>query len=300
MSTSIVSWPGPQALVEAFLAGRSPHTLLAYRRDLGDFALFVGAGDAETAARLLVEHGHGEANALALSYRAHLVDRGLQAATVNRHLAALRSVVAFARTLGLVPWSLEVPNLKAQAYRDTRGPGRDGFRAMLAAASNERDHAILRLLHDLALRRGELVGLDLADVDLEGGAVWVLGKGRSAQERLTLPEPTRAALASWITVRGPAPGPLFINFDRARQGNGRLTGTAVWKIVRRLGLEAGLTARPHGLRHSGITLALDITRGDVRGVQKFSRHRDLRILTVYDDNRRDLAGDIARLVAAAA
>jgi len=51
------------------------------------------------------------------------------------------------------------------------------------------------------------------------------------------------------------------------------------------------------LRHAAITEALDITRGDVRAVQKFSRHRDLRTLTVYDDNRRDLAGEVAKLVA---
>jgi len=40
-----------------------------------------------------------------------------------------------------------------------------------------------------------------------------------------------------------------------------------------------------------------VTGGDVRRVQKFSRHRDLRVLTVYDDSRRDFAGEVARLVA---
>jgi integrase/recombinase XerC len=65
-----------------------------------------------------------------------------------------------------------------------------------------------------------------------------------------------------------------------------------------LGTKAGLTVRPHGLRHLAITSALDLTKGDVRAVQKFSRHRDMRVLNTYDDNRRDLAGDVARLVAA--
>jgi integrase/recombinase XerC len=32
-------------------------------------------------------------------------------------------------------------------------------------------------------------------------------------------------------------------------------------------------------------------------VQRFSRHRDVRVLERYDDNRKDLAGDVARLVA---
>jgi integrase len=80
-------------------------------------------------------------------------------------------VVAFARTVGEIPWSLNVPNLKAQPYRDTRGPGREDFRRLLEAASNERDRVLLRLLHGLGLRRSEVVAMDLEDVDLEGGSV---------------------------------------------------------------------------------------------------------------------------------
>jgi integrase/recombinase XerC len=57
--------------------------------------------------------------------------------------------------------------------------------------------------------------------------------------------------------------------------------------------------RPHGLRHAAITAALDAGL-DVRRVAKFSRHRDLRTLTVYDDNRQDLAGVVAAVVAGVA
>jgi integrase/recombinase XerC len=250
---------------------------------------------------------HGEANGAALAYRAHLVERGLQAATVNRRLAALRSLVRLANTLGLVPWTLAVEGVRANPYRDTRGPGQAAYAALLAAARAQarakgaRDAAILRLLHDLALRRGELVGLDLADVDLAGERFLVLGKGRSAREPLTLPAPTRAALEAWIATRGAAAGPLFTNFDRAAKGSGRLTGAAIYALLRALGAAAGVPAvRPHGLRHLAITSALDGTQGDLRRVQRFSRHRDIRVLTLYDDARRDMAGEIAALVAATA
>ena len=56
--------------------------------------------------------------------------------------------------------------------------------------------------------------------------------------------------------------------------------------------------RPHGLRHLAITTALDRSNGDVRAVAKFSRHQDLRTLSRYRDNRPDLAGNVAALVAA--
>ena len=72
-----------------------------------------------------------------------------------------------------------------------------------------------------------------------------------------------------------------------------------YRLVRRLGASVGVTARPHGLRHTAITAALDLT-GDLRAVQRFSRHRDVRVLTRYDDNRQDLGGDVARRVAASA
>jgi len=295
----------PARLVEAFFAGRNRRTLEAYRRDLEDFRSFVGARTVDEAAERLFSRGHGEANALALSYRAELVERGLAPATINRRLAALRSLVKLARTLGFVPWALEVSGVKSEAYRDTRGPGPSGFRRLLVVlaertdAKAARDVALVRLLYDLALRRGEVVSLDVEDVDLEAGTVDVLGKGRTERVRLTLPEPTKAALRGWLAVRGTEPGPLFVNFDRAGKGS-RLTGRSLCRIVRGLGTAAGLEVRPHGLRHAAITEALDLLRGDVRKVQRFSRHRDLRTLNRYDDNREDLGGEVARLVAAGA
>lgn len=217
-----------------------------------------------------------------------------------------------ARTVGQVAWTLDVESPKAEPYRDTAGPGDAGWRAMLARAKADaaggppkaiRDLAIIRLLHDLALRRGELVALDRADADLDGGTVAVVGKGRTEAVHLTLPDPTRDALAAWTAVRGLEPGPLFVRLDRAAGravGTGRLTDTAVFLIVRDLGRKVGLPrpTRPHGLRHEAITRALDATHGDVRTVQRFSRHADTRTLLLYDDRRRDLAGDVAKLVAA--
>src|SRR5439155_20366744 len=158
----------------------------------------------------------------------------------------------------------------------------------------------LRLLFDLGLRRSEVVRLDRADWDRAAGTLAVLGKGRTAKVALTLPPPTQAALERWLAVRGQEPGPLFRSLDRARKGSGRLTGAGLYALVRRLGQQAGLKVWPHGLRHAAITEALDRTGGDVRAVQRFSRHRDLKTLQRYDDNRADLAGDVARRVAAAA
>jgi integrase/recombinase XerC len=130
----------------------------------------------------------------------------------------------------------------------------------------------------------------------------VLGKGKAQKVKLTLPGPTRAALEARLAVRPGPPeptAPLFTSLDRARKGDGRLTGGAVYALVRRLGEGAGVRARPHMLRHASITAALDAGI-DVRQVRRFSRHAKLDTLLAYDDNRADLAGDVARRVAAEA
>jgi integrase/recombinase XerC len=297
-------------MVAAFLAGRKPTTLRAYAQDLEDFASFLGHSTPGPAVELLLAGAVGSANALVLGYKASLLDRGLSPATVARRLAALRSLVKLARQLGRVNWSLEISGPKASAYRDTSGPGRAGWQAMLARAKAEattpkgrRDLALVRVLHDVALRRAEAVGLDVEHLDLERGTILVQGKGRGERSPITLPPATRSTLADWLAVHpDPRPeSPLFTRLDRAAGDDpaGRLTGDGVYKIVAALGKTAGVIsgARPHGLRHQGVTRALDVTGGDVRAVRKFSRHAKLDTLMVYDDNRADLAGDVARQVA---
>lgn len=294
-------------LLAAFLGGKSPETVRAYQRDLRAYAAWRGHASVEAAAGELLGAGAGPANALVMEYSSAMLARGLASSTVARRLSAIRALVDLARLFGLVPWQLQVKNPEHQPYRDVRGPGRDGFVALLAAAQaqasprRERDVALLRLLYDLALRRGEALGIDVVDLDRDGG-VWVRRKRRREKVRLTLPAPTLEALEAWLTVRSeldldtPA---VFVNFHHAPGINGRrLTGRGVGRIVAELARRAGLDhVRPHGLRHAAITDALDRTGGDLRAVQKFSGHVNVQTLLIYDDARRDMQGAVAAMVA---
>jgi integrase/recombinase XerC len=302
VATSLPDLPPAARLVDAFLSGRTPATVRSYAGDLRDFARVLGVGTPAEASARLLGTGQGGANLLALDYRSDLLRRGLAAATVNRRLAALRSLVQLGRVLGVVTWHLEVEGVRSQAYRDTSGPGRTGFRQLLDQLAGRpgpkgaRDRAIVRLLYDLALRREEVCRLDVTDYDRERGTLAVRGKGRTEKEPLTLPTPTRAALDAWLAERPAGAEALFVALDHAHRGH-RLTGQAVYALVRGLGDLAGLRARPHGLRHAAVTAALDATGGDVRRVARFSRHKKVETLLIYDDRRRDAAGDIAQLVA---
>jgi len=301
-------------LLEAFASTKSPCTWRAYEGDLRDFSRYLFPGERASpraAVDVLTGHGPGQANLLAIGYRKAMEARGLSAATVARRLAALRSVVELAATLGRITWSLRVPSPRIEPFRDVRGPGRDGWRLLVGLGSAEcksiiatkgcRDLAIIRLLHDLLMRRAEVVSLDLEHVEIEHGvptAVWILGKGRSDRERLELAPPTAIALAGWIGLRGTAAGPLFQPMDgTGRYPSARLTGRSVARIVAAMGRRAGLDRHvaPHGLRHEGITRAIEMGQ-PLLDVQLAARHRDPRTTQRYIDRVKNPQGRISRLI----
>lgn len=288
-------------LVADWLASKSKKTRDAYTGDLARFAAWAGEdGNDRAAARLLAAGSHG-ARHLVLTYRGELESRGLSPATINRALAALRSLVDLARDVGLVDWTLNVQSVKARAYRDTRGPARAAVKAIVEAATDEsaRDGALLRLIYGLGLRRSEAVELDVSHVDLARSVVMVRGKGNHDLAPLTMPAPVAAALRAWLEVH-PSPtadAPLFVSCDNRTRG-ARLSDRSVARVLA-AACEAAGQARvaPHALRHAAITHALDATNGDVRKVRAFSRHSKIETLVTYDDNRRDGQGEIAGLVA---
>jgi integrase/recombinase XerC len=298
-----------QELMAAFMSGKSPKTVDAYRRDLEDFRQFLDARDMDHVAGIFLSNGLHKANHMALKYKTYLVEeRKLQPSTVNRKLAALRSLTDMAYTLGMVNWKVRIKNQKIESNsRDTTGPGKSGVQKLQEEVSKRtdpkglRDKAILYLLYDVALRRSEVVGLDLDDVDLEQGTVRILGKGRLQKESLSLPTRTRKILKDWIEARGDSHGPLFVNFHHDGIINGkRLSADGVYYVVKNLGTRTGQKVRPHGLRHTSISEAVRKTQAigmDVTKVLKFSRHKNLNTLQVYIDGVEGAQGEIAELVA---
>ena len=163
--TSTLRLSGSDVL-DAFLSGRNANTLEAYEFDLSDFARFVNAPSPSAAVDGLLAMGHGNANRVVLAYKADMMtDRKLATATVARRIASLRSMVKLARQIGRVEWTLDVESPKVTKYRDTTGPGLDGWFEMrkkgkeLATTTDQgkRDVALLHLMHDSCLRRGECV-----------------------------------------------------------------------------------------------------------------------------------------------
>lgn len=292
----------PKRLMASFFQNKSKTTLRAYARDLQSFGEFLQLTDLQEATRYFLGSTLGHANQTALDFRAYLLEKDLAPTTINRRLSALRSLSQLARVIGLVPFVVEVRGLETAPLRDTRGPGEEGIEEMFALVQarqdkkGKRDYAILRIMFDLALRRAELCSLKLEHLDLNRSTLSIIGKGRHQRQLLTLPDETREAIQEWLKVRGASPGALFVALDPSAYGK-PLTADGLYSILKKLGDKIGRKVRPHGIRHAAITAALDATDGNLRVVQKFSRHKSLDMLLIYDDAREDFQGQVSKLLA---
>ncbi len=145
-----------------------------------------------------------------------------------------------------------------------------------------RDLAVVELLYATGVRVGELVGLDIDDVDLERRVVRVLGKGRK-ERSVPFGVPAARALDDWlargrprlaVTGSGPA---LFVGV-RGRRLDPRTARALVHRLL--VEVEGAPDVGPHGLRHTAATHLL--TGGaDLRSVQEILGHSSLATTQVY-------------------
>ena len=290
---------------------RSENTKKAYKRDIENFfRTTTGQVADQNLLQQFFTLTRAEALTVVLNYKAGMMQQGLAEATINRRLSALKSLANFARKLERCEWNLDdVQGEKVTSYRDTSGVDEIAMTKILKAPNRahlkgQRDYAILRLLWENALRRGEVVKCDVKDFDPEGRTLAIIGKGRGSQKELiTLSEKTTEAIIIWLRGRGEAEAadPLFIALDHQHRGH-RLTGEAVAYITTQAGKAAGIGKRlsPHKIRHSSITAALHHTGGDVARVQKLSRHKKVETLMIYNDRRENHQGEVTAILSAIA
>jgi len=294
-----VTTPEPAAppgawLVEAFFEhlewerNLSPATLAAYRREVLSFVAFARE-------RLGLERPPQVGGATVRAYLAELHARGLAPRSVARALASLRSYFRFLLGEAVVTVN---PARAVPHPRDTeRTPAiadRYAIEELLESFADtpagRRDRAVVELLYAAGLRVGELVGLDLADLQLAQRSLRVRGKGR--KERLVpFGKPAAAAIAAYLPdragwrQRAAADGaePLFVN-----QRGGRLSDRSVRRLLDaavRRGSELG-RLHPHSLRHAFATHLLEAGM-DLRAIQELLGHSSLATTQVY--TRVDLA-----------
>ncbi len=295
----ITDWD--RVLVDWLNTKRSHHTRRVYQKDIDNFLADLGT----ELGKFLSLDRHG-AYALVSRYKGELIQKGLKSATINRRLAAIKSLVAFSYNCGHCEFMLEaVKSEKLSAYRDTTGIDPEAFKQVLSAIDRGtlkgiRDHALLLLLWSNALRRSEVSKANISDFDPVTKTLRIFGKGRGNQsEIISLGSGTVTAIESWLSARGEhdPDKSLFVSVNRGYR-DGRLCTQAIYDIVKSRCQAAGInkTMSPHRVRHSSITAALEATNGDVRRVQKLSRHSSLNTLLIYDDNRKNHQGEVTDIL----
>lgn len=218
-------------------------------------------------------------------------------ATANRYLTALRAVLKEAWRLGLVDRepmerALDVPTIRGGRELRGRAVLRDELRAVFATCADEanppagtRDAAILALLYGGGLRRAEVAGLALEQLDVAEGALHLQGKGNK-ERTVFLPSSAMRVLEAWLGIRGQAPGPLFGRVTRKGEVKIKpISAQLVYLIVQRRHLLAGIEPfTPHDLRRSFISDLLD--EGiDLSTIARQVGHSSVQTTARYD--RRD-------------
>ena len=223
--------------------------------------------------------------------RATLVSR-YEPAGANRVLAALRGITKATFLLGQMDAGqlaavTAVKSVRGQSAPVGRALGIDEVLKLLAACdrttpTGARDAAILGILFTCGLRRSELVGINLTDLDTASGAVTVRGKGGKARKAFLGPA-VLDLIQKWVALRGDHPGPLF---TRIRRGGNiqptRLTSQAIWNVIQGLTRETGIGhASVHDFRRTFVSTLLD-KGADLSVVQRLAGHASPVITARYD------------------
>ena len=254
----------------------SAHTLDGYRRDLGKvLAWCAQQGIADWASltpqqlRLLLAELHGQ---------------GLSGRSLARLLSAVRGLYRYLLREGRCRHDPAVGLSPPKGERRLpRTLDTDRAMQLLDATVGDdavarRDHAMLELMYSSGLRLGELVGLELADLDLDAGLVRVTGKGNKTRV-LPVGRQAREALRVWLRERAqlaPQDNALFIGVRGAR-----IHPRVVRQQMHQAGVRTlGQHLHPHMLRHSFAGHLLESSQ-DLRAVQELLGHADIGTTQIY-------------------
>ena len=262
----------------------TPHTVRAYVSDVGDLFDHV--------TRLGQDDMAGLDLTMLRSWLAKQQTMGKARTTIARRATAVRVFTAWAHRTGLLDTDPGAMLASPKAHRTLPAVlDVDEARGLLDAAQHRvaagdpvavRDVAVLELLYASGIRVGELVALDVDDIDVSRRVVRVFGKGR--KERMApYGVPASAALDRWLEVGRPhlarqGSGPALFLGSRG----GRLDQRAVRTLVHAMLAETpgAPDTGPHGLRHTAATHLLE-GGADLRAVQEILGHASLATTQLY-------------------
>ncbi|MCX6724333.1 MAG: tyrosine-type recombinase/integrase [Candidatus Staskawiczbacteria bacterium] len=224
-----------------------------------------------------------------LDFKRYLESRAdFTASTKNKYLATTKVFLKELNRRGIIPMDI-TQNIKlfSQLKKHKReGLNEEDIRAIIEKIKelpntpiHTRLRAIFCLLAFQGFRQIEITRLNIEDLDLVNKKAFIQGKGNDDKEAVYLAPETIKALNIYIKTNKIGSGSLFRSLGNRKSE--RLNSMTIKREFKKLFNEIGINKTTHGFRHFYITTLLK--KLDVRDVRKFSRHRNLEMLIVYDD-----------------
>jgi site-specific recombinase XerD len=227
-------------------------------------------------------------------YRMYLEARGLAANTINQQLAAVRRLAHEAADAGLLSPELaagisRVKGVKQLGCRFGNWLSAEQSSEVLKRANGDslrakRDYAMLAMLFGCGLRRSELVGLEMDEIQKRQGhwaVVDLIGKGGHIRT-VPIPQWVKVALDTWTSAAGIAAGRVFRRVTRTGKTWGRgISQNVVWYVVKTCCERAGLEhIAPHDLRRTCAKLCHS-NGGELEQIQFLLGHASVQTTERY-------------------
>jgi integrase len=239
--------------------------------------------------------------AVVVRYRSHLGSLRLSASTINLHLSAIRRLADESSESGWLTPELaigirRVPGVKRLGQKSGNWLTRNQSQELVNAASTTdlrgwRDGAILGLLLGCGLRRSEVVGLTVDQLQMREGR-WVIldliGKGRRLR---TVPVPSwsKQLLDAWLVHSGVSQGRVFRRVSKkGKRQEAGVTANVVWYAVKRCARQAGIAnLAPHDLRRTCARLCHDCN-GELEQIRFLLGHASVQTTERYIGSKQKL------------
>jgi len=230
-------------------------------------------------------------------------------ATANKMLSALKQALKHARRLGQIDGddysnAIDLDPIKGETLPAGRELSTGEILALISTCRKDknthagtRDSAIIGTMYAAGLRREEVVNLSLSSYDQDTGQLTLTGK-RNKQRTAYITNGAKSALHDWITIRGNAPGALFVEVNKSGTMHTleSMTPQAIYKILRKRARQAAIrNFSPHDLRRTFISHLLD-AGADISTVSKMAGHSNVQTTVRYDKRPEEAKRKAAELL----
>lgn len=215
----------------------------------------------------------------------------LSVSTKNKYLISAKIFIDGLNQLQKLPFQI---NTKVRGFKQSKLHKKDGLcdediskivdycSTLEPTIQNLRLKSILSLLIFQGLRQVEITRLNVTDINLKDKTAFIIGKGQDDKELIHLHPMAIKLLKEYLQTNRIREGALFRSGSNFSSGS-RLTTKSIREIIKQVLNKLDIDGSTHGFRHFFITKLIKSYKGELLTISKYSRHRSIQMLEVYND-----------------